>query len=159
MIDKMAKILKLQNFWDRRASASLGMGPYMEMYDELIGYVNAGRDLFLAMNAAFRDAAEEAGLNPDDFTLNTDYADALYALTMQWLMPLEDDEDPDKYELLWDLTANGYDYEAHAAVNAHDPSERRPVWTMLSRQDKDCKMEYRNFRDHIWEEDAEEYSD
>lgn len=155
----MSKIIKMQDVWDRRASESIGFEPYMDMYDELIGIVESAKNMFKDMRRAFCAAAEEIGIDPDEFVLDQDVVDETYARTLEWMMPLEDipDEDP-AYYLTWEAHKDGYEYLITVRKNVYFTEENAPLECIALRLHKDAgsRREYYKHREKRWVEWIEE---
>ena len=149
----MAKVIKMQNIFDRMASASIGFEPYMEMYDELIDTVQAAKDMFLDMNVAFREAADEIGIAPEEFEFNQDAVDETYEKTLEWFMPPEDM--PGKeifYELMWEAHKGGYEYQITTRKNTVYVDREAPIEILISREKKIAPIEFYDYAKKKWEE-------
>ncbi len=153
----MAKIIKMQNIFDRMASTSIGFDPYMEMYDELIGIVQSAKDMFLEMRAAFYAAADEIEIDPEEFELNQDIVDETYARTLDWMMPLENVPAGDPlYRLVWEAHKGGYEYDIEARKDGAFADQNIPIDIQISREKKGSPIEYYVYEEKRWEVDNSE---
>lgn len=149
----MSEIIKMPDVWDRHDSEAIGFEAYMDRYDELIGIAELAKNMFKDMHLAFCMAADEIGIDPDEFVLDQDVVDETYARTLEWMMPPEDipDEDP-VYYLAWEAHKGKYKYIVRVRRNVYFTEKIAPLEWLVTREKKGSRMEYYKHDEKKWVE-------